>query len=238
MQTTWKVTTADRDGQGKIRVDEEPRSLADLLPTPASIRADAARVVPQNLSRGEMGALTIVGLVAIFIVFYAWGTPTAAPTPQIERATIMPPTVPPARPTAAPTAAPVRLLAAFDQPAGRVLGTIEETRPYTPTAHSGGDWIQADVAGSGLIWIRAADLPGIALVGPDLATPPPAPQVVYVVQPVQAAPTMPPVYETSYEPPAPAYEPASAPVATVEQVRAEDFKEPDRAATCAFVGCL
>lgn len=148
-----------------------------------------------------MGALAIVCLVAIFVMFYAWSTPTAAPTPQIERATIMPPTTPSARPTAAPTAAPVRLLAAFDQPAGRVLGTIEATRPYTPTAHYGGDWIQANVQGSGLIWIGAAELPGIALVGPDLA-PLPAPQVVYVnaPAPAYAPPTYDPTYLTANDP--------------------------------------
>jgi len=177
----------DRDAAGKIRVDED-RSLADLLPSPASIRADAARVVPQKLSRGEIGALAIVGFVAFFIMAYSWSTPTVAPA-QIERAVIMPPTAAPARPTVAPTTEPVRMLGAYAAPDGALLGQIEETRAITPTAHYGGDWVQADVSGSGRVWLRAGDMPNLALVGPDLAPPPPAPQVIYVVQPVQAAPT-------------------------------------------------
>jgi hypothetical protein len=53
MQTTWKVTPADRDEQGSIKVatdaPAEPRSLAELLPTPENIKQEAARVVPQHV---------------------------------------------------------------------------------------------------------------------------------------------------------------------------------------------
>jgi hypothetical protein len=49
------------------------------------------------------------------------------------------------------------------------LGPIEATRAMTPTAHYGQDWIQAVVTGSGRIWLRAADWPTLAIVGPDLA---------------------------------------------------------------------
>jgi hypothetical protein len=45
----------------------------------------------------------------------------------------------------------------------------------TPTAHYGDERIQAQVAGSGLIWLRAGDLPNVAMVGPDLAPPAPRP---------------------------------------------------------------
>ena len=200
MQTTWKITEADRDSQGRIKVAaDEPRSLADLLPKPEAIRQDAKR---QPHQRAELAGLAVVALCAIAIIAYAWGTPSAAPTPQIERATIMQPTVPAARPTVAPTAAaPVRMLAAFDQPDGMLLGQIEETRAIMPVAHYGGEWVQADVAGSGLVWIRAADMPGLAIVGPDLAPPPPAPprpQVIYVsaperaYAPIEAPPTLEP----------------------------------------------
>lgn len=189
MQTTWKVTAADRDGQGKIRVDE-PRSLADLLPAPDAIKQDSKH---QTWTRQEVAGLAVVALIAAFVLVYAWSTPSA-PVAQIERALVVQPTVPPARPTAPPTAAPARMLGAYAAPDGMLLGQIEETRPYTPTAHFGDAWVQADVAGSGLVWIRAADMPGMALSGPDLA-PAPQPQIVYVnapapaQAPAQAAPT-------------------------------------------------
>ena len=66
MHTTWKVTEADRDAAGSIKVDgvapAEPRSLADLLPTPQSIKADAAR---RPMSKQEMAALSVVALMAV-----------------------------------------------------------------------------------------------------------------------------------------------------------------------------
>jgi len=198
---TLTIGPADRDAAGNIKLNSsastEPRSLADLLPTPAAVKQDAARVMPQRMSRGEMGALAIVGLVAVFILFYAWSTPTAAPA-QIERAVIMPPTVPPARPTAAPTAEPVRMLGAYAAPDGALLGQIEETRAITPTAHYGGGWVQADVSGSGRVWLRAGDMPSLALVGPDLA---PRAEISQAEAPaawnppapvVEVAPTLPP----------------------------------------------
>ena len=70
--------------------------------------------------------------------------------------------------------------------------------------------------------------------------PAPAPEVIYVPVPAEAAPapayaapTPEPVYQTASEPQAPAFVPTAAPA-----VQAEEFKEPNRAATCAFVGCL
>jgi hypothetical protein len=85
----------------------------------------------------------------------------------------------------------------------------------------------------GHVWLRAADagLPDVVDIAPA-----PAPEVVYL--PAAAPPT--------YDPPAPMYEPVSAP-AVVEAVpaptaapvvRAEEFKEPDPKAKCQFIGCL
>jgi hypothetical protein len=181
MQTAWKITEADRDERGFVKVNDEPRSLADLLPKPEEIRQDAKR---QPWTRKELGALAVVALCAAFVVIYAWATPGTATAPPLRQTT-----APTLQPTSAPTAAPatpVRLLAAFAAPDGITLGTIEATRPMTPTAHYGDGWIQAQVQGSGLIWLRAADLPGVALTGPDLAPrwPVPAP----AVQPATAAP--------------------------------------------------
>jgi len=73
----------------------------------------------------------------------------------------------------------------------------------------------------------------------SITLPTPEPQVVYVAaQPVQAAPTPEPVYQVTSDPPAPAYEPVSAPPIVEQPVRAEDFKVPDPKAKCLFVGCL
>lgn len=72
--------------------------------------------------------------------------------------------------TDAPTATPAHaMIDAYAAPDGSLLGQIEETRQIIPVAHYGSSWIQADVSGSGLVWLRAVDAPDLALVGPDLA---------------------------------------------------------------------
>jgi hypothetical protein len=66
-------------------------------------------------------------------------------------------------------------------------------------ARYGSDWLQADVTGSGTVWLRAdqvLDLPADLV---DLQ-PPPQPQVVYIASQPAAAPT--------YDPPAAPQEPA------------------------------
>lgn len=109
METTWKVTEADRDDAGRIRVStDEPRSLADLLPKPETIKQDAQR---QRLARSEAAGLAAVVLIAAFILIYARSTPDAPPASPRPAATAVPtlaPTVAPTiAPTVAPTAAPV-----------------------------------------------------------------------------------------------------------------------------------
>jgi hypothetical protein len=87
---------------------------------------------------------------------------------------------PPTTQQPSPTAPPAVLLPAFAAPDGMQLGQIEATRAITPTAHYGDGWIQADVAGSGLVWLRAADFPALAITGPDLAPRPTATARPYV----------------------------------------------------------
>jgi hypothetical protein len=110
MQTAWKVTEADRDEKGSIKVaSDEPRSLADLLPKPSEVKPDARRQpwtrtdLLENFPKGfELATLAAVALIAAFVVIYAWATPetpTAAPVARPQVA----PTV---QPTAAPTSAP------------------------------------------------------------------------------------------------------------------------------------
>ena len=58
MQTAWKVTEADRDDKGSIKVgSDEPRSLADLLPKSEPIKQDTTR---QAWTRAEVATLASV----------------------------------------------------------------------------------------------------------------------------------------------------------------------------------
>lgn len=143
-------------------------------------------------------------------------------------------------PSAAPTAAP-RTIGAYAAPDGLLLGQIEEDRTITPVAHYGSGWIQADVAGSGVVWLRASDVPNLALTGPDLApvaAQPPAQTGRGLTldtsgqggwePPAAATPEPPPAEPTA----TPAVWPTSAPAA------APDFEKPDIKQTCQLVGCL
>lgn len=189
--SSLQFTEADRDEKGFVTV--EPRSLADLLPTPEEIKA-SAKPPTRKLTRKEMGALAGVALLCLFALVWAWRTePEPVSAPVTPRPTAQPTLAPTVQPTSAPTVPPVRLLAAFAAPDGVTLGTVEATRPMTPTARYGDDWVQAQVQGSGLIWLRAADL-DVALAGLlDLAP----------------RPTAAPVYV----PPAPVWEPEPEPTA-------------------------
>lgn len=64
--------------------------------------------------------------------------------------------------------APERTVDAYAAPDGLLLGQIETTREIIPVAHYGSAWV-AYQDGAGLVWVRAADAPGVALTGPDLA---------------------------------------------------------------------
>lgn len=84
----------------------------------------------------------------------------AAPSPEAPQAS----PAPTSEATAVPSA-----ISAYAAPDGLLLGQIELDRTITPVAHFGSAWLQADVEGSGLVWLRAGDVPDIALTGPDLA---------------------------------------------------------------------
>ncbi len=84
MHTAWKVTEADRDAAGSIKVNSvapaEPPSLADLLPKPAEIRKDTTRML---WTRTELATLATMALMVAFIVVYAWATPKAPAAPPL-----------------------------------------------------------------------------------------------------------------------------------------------------------
>jgi len=180
-----QFTEADRDERGFVKVPAaEPRDLADLLPTPSAIHADAGRVVRQPPTNAEWAAMAALALGLIALVAYLWTSGDARPvTPPRAPATAQTSgdgSTAPSPPPATVPATAGRLLIAFASPDGDPLGAIESTRLITPTAHYGSDWIQADVAGSGLVWLRQADVPALAIVGPDLAPRPTATAAPYV----------------------------------------------------------
>ena len=109
-----------------------------------------------------------------------------------------------------PTTTPVSLstetrlsaaVVAYAAPDGTVLGPVDADRAYTITARYGTDWLQADIDGSGLVWIRSQELGMVTVAGalPDLR-PAPTAVVVYVVQEVPPPAGMTPVAPASAPP--------------------------------------
>lgn len=181
---TIRFTEEDRDEHGFVKVappqqHQEPRSLADLLPQPAAAPDQTIRRSPPT--KGEIASMIGMGLLLIALLGYLYVSRASAPAvslrspataPATPAATVQPSgdgTVTPSPILAATPAVTGRLLIAFAAPDGQPLGAIEATRAITPTAHYGDGWIQADVQGSGLVWLRASDSPDLAIVGPDLA---------------------------------------------------------------------
>lgn len=149
----------------------------------------------------------IVTAVHLYRLIADWHTePATTPLPIVIIASPLPQGIPP---TAVPLATPAAVAAAFppnalrgavvayDSPNGNVLGAIEAGRTYAILARYGSDWLQADVDGSGVVWLRSADVLDLPAGLADLQ-PTTAPVVVerpiYVSAPApeQAAPTPPP----------------------------------------------
>lgn len=137
--------------------------------------------------------------------------------PVILLATATPPL--PTMPVAATPSGPTlpRAVIAYAAPDGIVLGAIEPGRAYRLAARSGDFWLQLDVADSGLVWVRASDLPEIA--APDLATPvpQPTPAPIYIA-PAPAMPAAPAMPPAPAMPAAPMPEAPAAPVPTPAQM--------------------
>jgi hypothetical protein len=174
-------------------------------------------------------AICVFSLIAIaFLVGKIHSAPAVAavPTPALIIIATPVPT-----PAAVIQVIVPRFVVCYDQPVnGAVLGPIPAPDASAIVARYGAAWVMTPWNG-GYCWLRAADvgLPDVA----DLE-PPPQPQVIYVAsQPEMAVATPEPQeYQvTSSEPPA---QLAARPVV----VNKAEFQEPNRAATCVFVGCL
>jgi hypothetical protein len=200
LNTTWKITEADRDAAGNIKVDSvapaEPRSLADLLPKPEEIRKDAQRITPQKMTRAELATLAVVALMAAFILMYAWATPNAPTAPPQAQVTALA-TAPAVVPTIAPTAAPAALVAYFDYRDPASVAPITANQITRVVGQAGDGWRLVDVGGA-RVWIAADQVPtGVPAADPlpDLAPRRPTAAPIAptpVVQPV-VAPAPPPV---------------------------------------------
>lgn len=158
------------------------RPVADDYPT----RPNASQVVaaakrqqpsttpgPRQLLLGVAALAFVVAMViaGIWQMTRSAPAPLAVPTPAPVQASPAPFSAPPlVEPTQEPT---TRQIDAYAAPGGLVLGPIEVDREMRAVAHHGAGWVQANVEGSGLVWLRAADVPTLGLVGPDLAAPVP-----------------------------------------------------------------
>jgi hypothetical protein len=174
---TIRFTEADRDDRGFVAAPA-PRSLVDLLPTPAPVADQAIQRRP--MSRAEQAAMIGLGLLFAALLGYLYISGDAHPVAS-PRA---PATAPAATQTSgdgAPKPSPIpAMLPAYGAPNEAPRWQIEATRVITPLARFGRDWIQAEVAGSGVIWLKASDWPQMAITGPDLAPRPTATARPYV----------------------------------------------------------
>jgi hypothetical protein len=144
-------------------------------------------------------ALLIIGALVLSWLRSPHSAPQAMPTPALS-IVIATPSPAPAQQVAAALPNTLRAaVVAFDAPDGNVLGAIEAGRAYQLLARWGADWLQADVQGSGVVWLRASEVLELPSGLADMQ-PPPAPEVVYVTvrQPVEAVPTPgPELYSTA-----------------------------------------
>jgi hypothetical protein len=179
-----------------LRTPTTPRARLDGLPLPVATCVvifcllSIAGLVGKVRSEHATVVQPTPGLIILIATQAAVVVPTAAP---IQVAAVAPNTL-------------RRAVVAYDSPNGNVIGAIEQGRAYTVLARFGSDWLQADVVGSGAVWLKAdqvLDLPADLV---DLA-PTAAPVIVYqpVYQPAYAAPTpAPEQYQITNEAPTPA----------------------------------
>lgn len=163
-----QFTEADRDERGFVRA--EPRSLADLLPPVEAIKQDV--IVHQPLTRAEIAALVGVALCAVFVLVYAWATPTAPPVARpTAQATV--------QATVVPTIAPTEpaLVAYFDYRNTSTAASIDPMHIERVVGQAGA-WRLVKV-GSARVWVEETQVPSGVPVDsplPDLAPRTPIPQ--------------------------------------------------------------
>lgn len=145
---------------------------------------------PKQRPRHLVTALSVLAGFAlamggIFLISRAAPAIERVSRPSVPSVTPVLPTLAPPTPTlAAKLGAAV---VAWAAPDGDVLGALSPSSTYTVTARFANEWLQVD-AGSGPVWVRAADLGGtVAPSLPDLA--PPTPEPTATPRPAPPQPT-------------------------------------------------
>lgn len=184
----------------RMAADAPQKSLAEYLPPlPPAAAPAAAPARPAAASRAQLAGGIVVGVIVLLAGLYAaQRAPSALPAPPAAAtrpaaAEGAPSAAAPAPAAPAPAQQLPRAVVAYAAPDGAVLGSIEPGRPYTPTARLGDAWTRITAAGSGLVWVRASELPAAPGL-PDLATPtppPPPPATAAPVVVVREAPPQP-----------------------------------------------
>lgn len=214
----------------------DPRASQRVAAQKRARQPDAAPEAtnPRKLPLAPVAMIASAALL-IGVLSYGLGRTPAQPLQLPPTSAQSFQTAPTAAPTPAATAE-IAMIDAYAAPGRLLLGQIETTRQINPVAHYGAGWIHADVEGSGLVWLRAADVPDLALAGPDLAPaavqPPTGRGLGVDTSNDWTQPDATPVPPT--EPvatPAPEWPTAAPAVVT-------DFAKPDIKDRCQFVGCL
>lgn len=176
---TFRPLTSDHKVDLSQLAPPAERSLTDLLPPAPAVPTSAARAAPprpRTSGRAQLAAAIVAGAVVLLLALFI-GQSLPTPTPRV----VDPPALasaPPAGPSAPAAPQPPRTalerlsraVVAYAAPDGVVLGSIEPGRPYTATARLGLEWTRIAAEGSGLVWVRAAELPPASDLA-DLATP-------------------------------------------------------------------
>lgn len=173
--------------------------------TTTNLRLAARRLdTPPVIVAIVLGIFVLSGLVSYVQHLPAHAVATPTPGVIILIATAQPLPTPAAQIERVGANVTARALVAYDAPDGQALGAIEAGRTYQVRASYGVRWLQADVTGSGVVWLRAADLLGAPGGLVDLR-PTDAPRVVVVSAPAPAPAYTPPTpdYQTMNEPPTP-----------------------------------
>src|SRR5262245_32694319 len=178
----------ERGPDGKIIVGGGPldalyqdtrQALGGAMATEAPPAPARPVIRPVLSGRAQLVLAGGAGLLLVFALSYLIGarapstvpgTTTPAPAPS---AVATPP---------APTVAPLPpSIVAFAAPGGDVLGPIDARQAYHFVGRYGDGWLQANVPGSGRVWVRRADLQldrdNLAAIAalPDLTPPTPLP---------------------------------------------------------------
>lgn len=188
-----------------IRLTLPARPRFDGLPLPLAIAVcifallGIAAAVGRITSAPSAAAVPTAPLPIIIVATRGPEVPLVAPAPAQQVAAAVP-------------AGNVtrRAIVVYGSPdLSAAIGAVEPGRAFTPVAHYGSEWMQLDMQGSGLVFVRVADLYDLPPNLIDLKPAAPAQvivQPVYVEQPAppQAPAVEQPAYQVSNDqPPAP-----------------------------------